>query len=302
MKFISGKKLSMTQIWSDNRVWAVTPVAAGPCTISQVKTKEKDGYNALQLAYGSRKLKNIKKPQQGHFKASATSPSYVREFRTDTAADFKVGDVVTASTFAVGDIVNVTGISKGRGFQGVVKRHYFSGFRKTHGNKDQLRRSGSIGAKGPAHVFKGTRMPGRMGNARVTVTNLEVVSVDEEKGLILIKGAIPGSINGYVMIQGKGDLQVNLKPAVVEDTVTVSKDQEKTEKTPVKAKDEIAIETKVEVKEETSVETKDELKKEVKKEKVPVEAKAKVKEKAKVDSKPKESVVKDDKSEENQAK
>ena len=218
MKFISGKKSSMTQIWVDDKVIAVTSVLAGPCTVTQVKNTEKDGYEALQLAYGTRQAKNIKKPQLGHYKKTDTQPAHVREFRTADASKFKAGDVVTVETFSVGDKIDVTGTSKGRGFQGVVKRHHFHGFRKTHGNKDQERMPGSIGAKGPAHVFKGTRMGGRMGNERVTTGNLEIVGIDTEKNILFIKGAVPGAINGFVFVRGKGDLQVNLKKVAVEET------------------------------------------------------------------------------------
>ena len=215
MKFISGKKMSMTQIWSGDQVIAVTPVLAGPCTITQIKNKTKDGYEALQLAYGERKVKNIKKPQQGHFKkAGLTAAAHVREFRTEDAANFKLGDIVTVETFSVGDKINVTGTSKGRGFQGVVKRHHFHGFRATHGNKDQERMPGSIGPKGPAHVFKGMRMGGRMGGERVTTTNLQVAGIDPEKNIIFVAGAVPGALNGFVMITGAGDLQVNNRKAV----------------------------------------------------------------------------------------
>lgn len=211
MKFISGKKLSMTQIWVGDEVMAVTSVLAGPCTVTQVKSKAKDGYEALQLAYGVRKAKNINKPQLGHYKKTNVQPAHVREFRTTDAANFKEGDVVTVATFAVGDKIDVTGTSKGKGFQGVVKRHHFHGFRKTHGNKDQERMPGSIGPKGPAHVFKGMRMGGRMGGERVTTTNLEVVALDTEKNILFIKGAVPGAINGFILIRGQGELQVNLK-------------------------------------------------------------------------------------------
>lgn len=242
MKFISGKKSSMTQIWVDGEVKAVTAVLAGPCTITQVKSKIKDGYEALQLAYGERQAKNINKPQLGHYKKTNVQPAHVREFRTSDAANFKAGDVVTVATFAVGDKVDVTGTSKGKGFQGVVKRHHFHGFRKTHGNKDQERMPGSIGAKGPAHVFKGTRMGGRMGNERVTTTNLEVVAIDETKNILFIKGAVPGAINGFILIRGQGDLQVNLKK--VEDIKeTVNTEDIKTEEITEEIKDkEIKIE------------------------------------------------------------
>lgn len=214
----------MTQIWEQDKVMAVTPVLAGPCVITQVKTKAKDGYNALQLAYGTRKEKNIKKPQLGQVKNLNIKPAHLREFRTEEASNFKAGDIINVETFVAGDGINVTGTSKGKGFQGVVKRHHFHGFRKTHGNKDQERMGGSIGPKGPAHVFKGTRMGGRMGGERVTTTNLEVISLDVEKNIIFVKGAVPGAINGLVMIEGKGDLKVNITkvaPVVPESQLEV---------------------------------------------------------------------------------
>jgi large subunit ribosomal protein L3 len=220
MKFISGKKSSMTQIWVGDTVVAVTPVQAGPCTVTQVKTKAQDGYEALQVAYGVRKVKNINKPQQGHYKAAQVNPAYVREFRVDNAANFKVGDVITVETFAVGDTIAVTGTSKGKGFQGVVKRHGFHGFRKTHGNKDQERMPGSIGPKGPAHVSKGMKMAGRMGGERVTVTNLEVAALDAANNILFVKGALPGAVNGYLAICGLGDLQVNLRAAATDSAPT----------------------------------------------------------------------------------
>lgn len=213
MKFISGKKLSMTQIWIGDRVMAVTPVTVGPCTVTQVKSKSQDGYEALQIAYGVRKEKNINKPQLGHFKKTGVKPAHVREFRLDDASSFKAGDVISVGTFAVGDRIDVTGTSKGKGFQGVVKRHHFGGFRATHGNKDQERMSGSVGPKGPAHVFKGTRMGGRMGGERVTTKNLEVMAIDEANNILFVKGAVPGGINGYVYVQGDGELKVNLVKA-----------------------------------------------------------------------------------------
>ena len=211
MKFILGTKLSMTQVWNEDKVFAVTPVLANPCVITQVKTKVRDGYEAVQLATGVRKAKNIKKPQLGHLKNLDIKPAHLREFRVEDTATFKVGDVVSVETFLVGDSINVTGVSKGRGFQGVVKRHHFAGFRKTHGNKDQERMGGSIGPKGPAHVFKGTRMGGRMGGDKVTTLNLEVISVDSEKNIIYVKGALPGAINSLITIIGKGDIKLNLK-------------------------------------------------------------------------------------------
>lgn len=210
----------MTQIWSKDEVLAVTPVLAGPCVVTQVKTKAQDGYDSLQLAFGQRKVKNINKPQLGHFKKTGATPAHLREFRIDNAANFKIGDIINVETFSVGDKIDVTGTSKGRGFQGVVKRHHFSGHKKTHGNKDQERMSGSIGPKGPAHVFKGMRMGGRMGGEKVTTTNLQVAGIDAAQNILFIKGAIPGAINGLVLIKGEGDLKVNLKTAPIVEAPT----------------------------------------------------------------------------------
>ena len=199
----------MTQVWQGEKVIGVTKVQAGPCPVVQVKTvNSKDGYSAVQLGYGERKEKNIKKPQAGHLKKISNfqfpisknkNIKYLKEFRCD-AADLKMGDVVDVSTFAVGDTVKVTGTSKGKGFQGNVRRHGFHGHNTTHGTKDQVRTSGSIGAGGVQHVLKGMRMPGRMGDNRLTVRGLTVVKVDAEKGIIAIKGAVPGNNGSIVQI------------------------------------------------------------------------------------------------------
>jgi len=209
MKFIVGKKLDMTQVWQDDQVIAVTRVQAGPCTVLQIKTDKKDGYSAVQVGYGEKKKKNIAKPQRGHMAKCKINSRYLREFRcSDLVKDLNVGDMIDVSTFEPGDIIQVTGISKGKGFQGVVKRHGFHGQDKSHGTKDQLRMPGSIGATGPAHVFKGQKMPGRMGGEQVTVKGLEVVEVDKKDNILLIKGAVPGARNGLVLIQGEGELKV----------------------------------------------------------------------------------------------
>lgn len=214
MKFIVGKKLDMTQVWQGDKVVGVTKVQAGPCVVVQIKTKDKDKYEAVQIGFGERKEKNIKKPQKNHMKGLGNFKS-LREFRVALNApndakerQLKKGDVINVSTFESGDNIQVTGISKGKGFQGVVKRHGFHGQDKTHGNKDQLRMPGSIGCTGPAHVFKGVRMPGRMGGEQVTTKNLEVVEVDKENNILLIKGAVPGARNGLVLIQGEGELLI----------------------------------------------------------------------------------------------
>ncbi len=195
MKFILATKEKMTQIFDENgNVIPSTLVNAGPITAIQIKTKEKDGYEAAQFGFGQRKEKNIKKPQKGHCKNVKTNFRYLREFKMTLAdkSDLKTGDVIDASVFEKGDIVNVAGISKGKGFQGVVKRHGFHGGPRTHGQKHSEREPGSIGATGPQRVFKGTRMPGRMGGNRITVKNLKIAQVDKKNNQLLISGAVPG--------------------------------------------------------------------------------------------------------------
>lgn len=205
MKFIIGKKGEMTTIWRNGEDLAVTKVQAGPCVVSQIKDEKNDGYNAVQIAYGTRKEKNIKKPQKGHMKDLGNF-HFLREFRT--VENVKRGDVLSVETFEIGDNIEVTSTSKGKGFQGVVKRYGFKGHNTTHGTKDQVRMPGSIGATGPAHVFKGTRMAGRMGGDRVTIKNLEVVDIDVDNNILFIKGGVPGSKNSVVLISGKGDLKI----------------------------------------------------------------------------------------------
>jgi len=198
MKFILGRKMQMGQVWKeDGTVVPVTFLSAGPCRVTQVKTKEKDGYGAVQFGFEEKKHAN--KSIQGHLKDLPLF-SVLREVRVETPA-LNRGDVVTAATFAVGDKVDVIGTSKGRGFQGVVKRHHFQGAPKTHGHKHDERAPGSIGAGGVQRVFKGRRMAGRMGGERVTIQNLEIMSVDAEKNLIAVKGAIPGARRALIMIQ-----------------------------------------------------------------------------------------------------
>jgi len=214
MKFIIGKKIEMTQVWQGEKVIAVTKVQAGPCPVVQVKTADsKDGYSAVQLGFSERKEKNVKKPQIGHLKKAGVTAKtgktlrYLREFR-DEIKDLKVGDKVDVSTFEVGDIIKVTGTSKGKGFQGGVRRHGWHGHNETHGTKDQVRTSGSIGAGGPQHVFKGLRMPGRMGNARSTTGELKIVQIDKENNILYISGALPGARNGLVLVYGDGELKI----------------------------------------------------------------------------------------------
>jgi large subunit ribosomal protein L3 len=197
MKFILAKKLEMTQVYRpDGAVVPVTLVQAGPCVVTQVKTADKDGVNAVQI--GFRLMKKLNQPEAGHLKDLPLMAD-LRDFRVEEATEMKRGDAVEATVFQPGDLVNVTGVSKGKGFQGVVKRHHFHGHPTSHGHKDQERMPGSIGAGGPQHVFKGRRMAGRMGNEQVTVQKLEVVEV-RDGGILAIKGAVPGARNAVLEI------------------------------------------------------------------------------------------------------
>jgi len=187
----------MTQTWTEKgRVVPITVIEAGPCTVAQIKTKERDGYGAVQFGFGTKK--HLTKPMKGHLKELPALRA-LREFRGDPG-ELRRGDTLDVSVFSPGDIVKVTGISKGKGFQGVVKRHGFHGHPSTHGHKDQERMPGAIGAGGVQHVRKGQRMAGRMGGERVTVRNLKIVAIDKEKNRLLVKGAVPGARNSLVMI------------------------------------------------------------------------------------------------------
>jgi len=201
---IIGKKLGMTQIcMDDGTAEAITAIEAGPCTVTQVKTSDKERYNAVQLGFGQ--AKRLNSPQRGHLKELGQF-KYLREFRMDDVEAVKVGDKVDVSLFKTGDLVDVTGISKGKGFAGVVKRHHFAGGPKTHGQSDRHRAPGSIGATtSPGRVFKGMRMAGHMGDERVTVRNLEIFQADPARNLLMIKGAVPGATNGLLLIRKAGE-------------------------------------------------------------------------------------------------
>lgn len=201
---ILGKKLGMTQVFvADGRRVPVTVVEAGPCTVVQKKTESTDGYSALQLGFMAKKTHRVTKPMMGHFKkADQGAFACLRELAVDTVDNYQVGDQITCdAVFKPGDIIDVTGTGKGKGFQGVIKRWGFSGGRASHGSKFH-RGPGSIGMSAwPARVHKGKKMPGQMGNVRVTLQNLEVIEVRPEQNLILIKGAIPGPNNGFVLLR-----------------------------------------------------------------------------------------------------
>ena len=201
-KGILGKKIGMTQVFTtEGRVVPVTVVEAGPCPVVQKKTVATDGYNAIQVGFSMLRDSLSNKPRKGHFQKASLKPMrYVREFRVNDVESYEIGQEVTVDLFTVGDKVDVVGTSKGKGFAGMIKRHNASRGPMAHGSKYH-RRSGSLGAKGPARVFKGRALPGRMGGERVTVQNLEVIRVDMDKNLILIKGAVPGAKKSLLILK-----------------------------------------------------------------------------------------------------
>ena len=202
-KGIIGKKIGMTQIFDEiGNVIPVTVIQAGPCAVVQKKTAENDGYDAIQLGFVDAKEKHLTKAEKGHFeKAGVSYKRHLKEFRLDDVSAVNVGDVITADTFAAGDKVDVTGITKGRGYTGCVKRWGHHILRMTHGTGPIHRQPGSMGVIDPARIFKNKKMPGQYGNEQVTVLNLKVVKIDSEKNLIALKGAVPGAKDGIVFIR-----------------------------------------------------------------------------------------------------
>ena len=203
VKGILGAKLGMTQVWDNNRVVPVTVVQAGPCVVTQVRTAEKDGYSAVQLAYGAIDPRKVKKPISGHYaKADVAPRRHIVELRTTDAGEYALGQEVTVEAFPAGVTIDVTGKTKGKGFAGVMKRHGFHGLGASHGVERKHRSPGSIGACAtPGRVFKGIRMAGRMGGVRYTVQNLTVQAVDTENNLLLVRGAIPGPKGALVLVR-----------------------------------------------------------------------------------------------------
>jgi len=204
LKGVLGTKLGMTQVFSDEgKIVPVTVVAAGPCVVTAVRTPTSDGYSAVQLGYGEIDPRRVTKPAAGHFaKAGLTPRRYLVELRTDDADQYTLGQELTAETFGAGDLVDVTGRSKGKGTAGVMKRHGFHGLGASHGTQRKHRSPGSIGGCAtPGRVFKGLKMAGRMGHVRTTVPRLTVHAVDAERGLLLIKGAVPGPKGGLVLVR-----------------------------------------------------------------------------------------------------
>ena len=201
-KAIIGKKLGMTQLFDANgNVVPVTVIEAGPCVISQKKTSENDGYEAVQVGYADLKASKVNKPMKGHFAKGDVAPKKVlREFRLEDTSAMNVGDIIKVDIFAEGDSVDVRGTSKGKGYAGVIKRWNFSRLKESHGTGPVHRHGGSLGVIDPARVFKGKKMAGHLGNERVTVQNLSVVKVDAEKNIIAVKGAVPGPKGGIVVL------------------------------------------------------------------------------------------------------
>lgn len=204
VKGVLGEKLGMTQVWDEsNRIVPVTVIKAGPCVVTQVRSPETDGYSAIQLGYGTIEARKVNKPDSGHFKKAGVAPKrYLVEVRTDDASDYELGQEIGAELFEAGQRIDVTGNTKGRGFAGTMKRHGFSGVGASHGAHRNHRKPGSIGACAtPGRVFKGMRMAGRYGNERQTVQNLKIQAIDADRGLLLVKGAVPGSKGSLVLIR-----------------------------------------------------------------------------------------------------
>ncbi len=251
-KFILGKKLEMTQKFlADGRVIPVTVVKAGPCTVVQVKG-DKDGYSAVQIGFEQKKKAN--KPMAGHLKGLSNF-RVLREFRVAKTEDFARGKVFDVTSFQAGDHLTVTATSKGKGFQGVVRRHGFAGSPASHGHKDQLRMPGSIGATDPARVFKGTRMAGHMGVDTVTVKNLELIEIDPKNNLLFIKGAVPGARNTLVKIVTDGEINF-----VTETSPVVEEKVEEVAATPEVVEEKAEVETEVKEEVNTEAETSAEVK------------------------------------------
>lgn len=203
-KAILGKKLGMTQVFAeDGKVTPVTVIAAGPCTVVQKKTVDTDGYDAVQVCFEEKAERKMNKPLKGHFdKAGVAYARYLRELRLDDVSAINVGDVIKADVFEAGETVDVTGTSKGHGFSGTIKRYNFHRLKETHGTGPVHRHAGSMGAcSSPSRIFKGKKLPGRYGTDRVTVLNLDMVKVDAEKNLLLVKGAVPGPKGGLLYIR-----------------------------------------------------------------------------------------------------
>lgn len=239
MKFILGTKIGMTQVFrNDGSVVPVTRVQAGPCVVTQIKNGDTNGVQAVQIGFGTQKLFRVNKAQQGHLKDLPTV-RVMRDFRVPGSDNLKRGDMFDVTTFVPGDRIQVTGTSKGRGFQGVVKRHGFAGGPASHGHKDNLRMPGSIGAGGVQRVFKGMRMGGHMGDAQITIQNLEVVEVHLDTNELFIKGAVPGARGGLLLISTENGV-ITVTGSATEQPVAAKQEEVAVE--PVEATEVVAEE------------------------------------------------------------
>lgn len=256
MKFILGTKKYMTRKFTDKgTVIPLTVVEAGPCVVTQVKNQEKDTQNAVQI--GFKEKRSLKKAQSGHLKDLGKF-KYLKEFSVEGVSGIEKGQKFDVSVFEPKDKIKITGISKGKGFQGVVKRYGFKGSPASHGHKDQLRMPGSIGATGPARVFKGVRMGGQMGNKQITVSNLEIFEVDKENNLLYIKGAVPGAKNGLLFISAPGELKFEKakKVETIEETKSEKQIEQKNYSVEKQESRSLAEEKMTEVKESEKKESK----------------------------------------------
>jgi large subunit ribosomal protein L3 len=293
---IIGKKLGMTRLFSqEGNIVPVTVIEAGPCPIIQKKTKEKDGYNALQVGFLPKKSNRMNRPLTGHVKKSGRGGFYIlKELRVDEVEPYELGQEIAVDIFQPGDLVDVAGTSKGRGFSGVMKRHGFRGSPGSHGAHEYFRHGGSIGAAAdPSRTFKGKKMPGHFGNQMVTVQKIEVVEVRPQQNLMFLKGAVPGWRNGIVTIRQAKKAVASPRPVVP---------QEKKEEVEAKAeekREEVKVKAEAEEKEEVKEEVEEEAKAEVEvKEEVEEEAKAEVEAKEEAEAEAKEEVKKESKKEE----
>jgi len=290
-----GRKLGMTRVFGENgESVPVTVIKASPCFVIDRRTEERDGYTAYVMGFGEKKEKRVKKPVLGLCKkAGVPGVEIIREFRTEDTSVFEVGEKIPVSILQSGDKISVVGWSKGRGFQGVVKRWGFSGGPGSHGSRFN-RAPGSAGAGTyPGRVLKGKKFPGRMGNERVTVKNLEVVNIDEEKGLVLVKGAVPGFRNGLILIKISNDIDIPARKKLAEETAKSAKESKGKKETKADEPADEKVEQKKEEKEKTEVDKKEKSKKKTEKTKNEAEE---VKEKDKSDKKKKSAEVEESKS------
>jgi large subunit ribosomal protein L3 len=263
LKGIIGRKLGMTQVFgAGGNVIPITVIEAGPCAIVQIKTREKEGYNALQVGFVKKNTKRVNRPLAGHFQKSGAGPfCALKEFPVDETGDYTIGQEITLENFKVGDFVDVTGTSKGRGFTGVIKRHGFRGSPRSHGTHEYFRHGGSIGSSAsPSRTFKGIKMPGHFGNSRVTVQNLTIADIKPEQNLLLIKGAVPGATNSIVIIKEAKKRKASQETlsqaqATAQKETSIQEQEAAQEETPIQEQEATQNETPIQEQEAAQEET-----------------------------------------------